>query len=341
MYRMNKKNGKLLFTVISFILISGLFSCEGKQKVIEFKGGTVTEQEVNTKARMELYQNEQERYQIQMSVAEQILYEKLLKQKAKEKSITVDQLLGEVVSKNFVPVTDSFIKDYYDQNKAQIGQPYEQIKETLREAFNRRFQEQMAADYYQQLKEEYNVKILLPKPKPPEIKIDLGDDPALSGNSNSKVQVVEFSDFECPYCKRMQKEAITVREKFGDKIHWVFKDFPLPMHAQAMPAHIAANCAAQQDKYVPMHDALFDSAPDLGESKIKQLAQSLGLQMDQFNNCIADKNGKLLNEIEQDIQYGQNIGVNGTPALFINGKFYNGYIPAEQLEKIIELELQQ
>lgn len=320
--------------------MNGLVFCQQKKNVIEYKGGSVSLKEVNTKAQMELFQIEQQRYQIQLNIAEQMVYEKLLETKAKEKSISVDELLEEVVSKNFVPVDESFIKNYYEQNKKEIGQPYEAIKEVLRQAFNRRFQEQLLGDYYQELKKEYDIKVVLEKPQPPSVKVKIGDSPLLSGNSSSKVTIVEFSDYECPYCKRMQDGAKNVREKFGDKVRWVFKDFPLPMHQQAVPAHMAAHCAGKQEKYKEMHKALFDSSPDLSSATIQSLAKNMQLNMEQFENCILDKDGALQKRIDKDLEYGQSVGVQGTPALFINGKFHSGFIPEDQLEQLINSELE-
>lgn len=337
---MNQRSKRIFFIAFAFIAMNGLVFCQPKKNIIEFKGGSISVEEVDTKARMELYQNAQDRYQIQLNTAEQLVYEKLLEIKAKEQSKTVDELLDEVVTKNFVPVDESFLKDYYKQNKAEIGQPYEAIKEVLRQAFNRRFQEQLLGDYYQELKEEYNIKIVLEKPQPPSIKIEVGDSPVLSGNKSSKVTVVEFSDYECPFCKRMQDGAKNIREKFGDKVRWVYKDFPLPMHQQAMAAHIAAHCAGKQNKYKEMHDALYTSSPDLSPATIENMSQNLQLDMEKFQNCILDKDGSLQARIENDLEYGQSVGVNGTPAIFINGKFYSGFIPEAQLEKLINAELE-
>ena len=147
--------------------------------------------------------------------------------------------------------------------------------------------------------------------------IPAGNSP-VRGNPNAAVTIVEFSDFQCPYCSRLQPTLDQVLEAYPDKVKLVFKNFPLSFHKQAKNASKAAFAAGEQGKYWEMHDLVFENFNELSEAKFKELASKLGLDMEKF---MKDYNSdKYDAQIQQDIKLGMSIGVRGTPALFLNGK---------------------
>jgi protein-disulfide isomerase len=166
------------------------------------------------------------------------------------------------------------------------------------------------------------------------------DDDAILGDENAPITIVEFSDYECPFCKRANDDAITkVREKYvesGD-VRIVYRDFPLSFHPNAVTAAIAAECAGDQDKYYEMHDAIFDSNQTLNADHLKELAVNIGLNTGTFNTCLDNETHK--EEVEADMAEGQRYGVTGTPAFFINGWHLKGAKPFSAFEEIIEQEL--
>jgi protein-disulfide isomerase len=158
-----------------------------------------------------------------------------------------------------------------------------------------------------------------PRPSPPPLpaSVTLDDDPVL-GSSQAPVAVVEFSEFECPFCRRFHEQTFSkLKEVYvaTGKVQYVFRDFPLPMHAQAKPAALAAHCAARQDAFWPMHDALFENQQRLGPELFPELARRLGLDGDGFLACLSESAAQ--KEVEGDIAYGQGLGVQGTPTFFI------------------------
>lgn len=160
------------------------------------------------------------------------------------------------------------------------------------------------------------------------------DDPA-RGSPSASVVVVEFSDYECPFCKEAQSGIQDILAAYGDRIRFVFRDFPLEhIHPNAFLAAQAAQCAGEQDRYWEMHDALFQNQDALALENLKQYASELGLNRQLFDNCL--ESGKFAEEVRKDIQDGRSYGVNGTPTFFVNGTRVVGF---EQLRQNIELEL--
>jgi len=140
----------------------------------------------------------------------------------------------------------------------------------------------------------------------------------IRGKKDAKVTIVEFSDFQCPYCARLQPTLKKVLKTFPNDVKLVYKDFPLSFHKYAKMAARAARAAGEQDKFWEMHDLIFESFSTLSEEKFKEFAKKLNLDMDKFlKDFKSDKYDKL---IQADINLGRSVGVTGTPTLFINGK---------------------
>lgn len=173
------------------------------------------------------------------------------------------------------------------------------------------------------------------------------DDDAYIGKEKAPVTIIEFSDFECPFCRRFWKETLPeIKQSYIDtgKARFVYRDFPLPFHPGAMPAAEGAKCAREQGKFWEMHDAIFGEQEKQGSGTIqftaddvKQWAGKIGLNTAKFNQCL--DSGKYKQEVEKDIADGSSSGVNGTPATFINGRLISGAQPFAAFKSIIDEEL--
>ncbi|WP_342349582.1 thioredoxin domain-containing protein [uncultured Nitrospira sp.] len=151
------------------------------------------------------------------------------------------------------------------------------------------------------------------------------DDPTL-GSQQAKVAIVEFTDYQCPYCAQYHSETFeNLKKEYIDtgKVQYVLRDFPLDFHAHAKGAAVAANCAGEQEAYWPMSHQLFSNQSELGDGFYQKSAQSLGLNMDQFESCV--NSPEQIQKVDADVVYGQEIGVNGTPTFFI-GRVENGQL---------------
>lgn len=171
------------------------------------------------------------------------------------------------------------------------------------------------------------------------VEVDVDDD-AIKGDEDAKVTIIEFSEFQCPFCKKYYDEAYgKIIEEYVDtgKVRYVFRDFPLSFHANAQKASEAAECAHEQDKFWEYHDKLFKNQQSLDVDSLKKYAKDLGLDEDKFNACL--DSGKYEQEVKDDFNDGVNYGVQGTPSFFINGKLIAGAQPFENFKVIIEEEL--
>lgn len=177
-----------------------------------------------------------------------------------------------------------------------------------------------------------------PQPAPATTRIDVSedDDPAL-GPADAPVTIIEFSDYQCPYCNRVETTLKQVFETYGDQVRLVYRDYPLPFHTFAQKAAEAAECAEDQGKFWEFHDKLFENQQSINTENMKQWAKDLGLDSTKFDDCL--DSGKYASEVQKDFEDGQAAGVSGTPTFFINGQKLVGAQPFTAFKSIIDGEL--
>lgn len=163
-------------------------------------------------------------------------------------------------------------------------------------------------------------------------------DPFL-GPENAPITIIEFSDYQCPYCVKWYQEVHgRLMKEYEGKIRFVYRDFPLySIHPEALPAAEAANCAGEQDAYWPFHDALFGQKNGLGAQAYSKYASELGLNVDQFNKCMSERRYK--SEVDADFKFASTLGVSSTPTFFVNGLAIVGAQPFEVFKDVIDKEL--
>ncbi len=168
----------------------------------------------------------------------------------------------------------------------------------------------------------------------------LMDDDAVKGSSDATVTIVEFSDYQCPFCVRFYKETLgQIDDQYikTGKVKMIYRDFPLGIHQYAQKAAEAAECAGEQNKYFEMHNKLFDKGVDGGVAAYKKYAGELGLNQGDFDSCI--DSGQMAEEVAKDMQDGQRAGITGTPGFFINGKLVKGAQPFSVFKTEIDAAL--
>jgi len=190
---------------------------------------------------------------------------------------------------------------------------------------------------------ESSAKKPLPKGEDNEMINVTIDDDTIKGSESAPVTIIEFSDYECPFCARFYSETLSQIEKEyieTGKVRFVYRDFPLSGHRYAQKSAEAAECAGEQDKYWEYHNLLFENQKEWsqkGISQLKEYAGQLGLNRDRFDKCL--DRGEMEDEVKKDFNDGVSAGVQGTPAFFINGKIISGAQPFSAFKKIIEEEL--
>ncbi|MGA7869705.1 MAG: thioredoxin domain-containing protein, partial [Candidatus Binatus sp.] len=249
----------------------------------------------------------------------------LIEQAAQRDKLSVNDYLKQEYSGKSA-VTEAAAKKFYDQNKGAGTAPFDQIKPQLMQMLNRQA-------LLQRLRKDEPVKILL---EPQRVAVNSSGHPVL-GAKDAPVTIVEFTDFQCPFCKATEATLKQLREKYGDKIRLVHMDFPLPFHSHALDAAKAARCANEQGKFWPYRDALFANQGKLAPADLKATAKTLGMNTTEFDACF-DK-AKYDSQIKSDQAAGEKAGVDGTPAFFIDGRPLTGAQPIPKFEELINDEL--
>ncbi len=167
----------------------------------------------------------------------------------------------------------------------------------------------------------------------------VGNDDHIRGNKNAKITLVEYSDFECPFCSQFAPTMEQVLAEYPNDVRLVYRHFPLSFHPQAQKAAEASECAAEQGKFWEMHDKLFDLniAKNMSVDSFKTAAADLGLNTGNFNTCL--DSGKMASKVQEDYSDGLAAGINGTPGTFINEEFVAGALPFAQIKSIIDGQL--
>jgi protein-disulfide isomerase len=162
------------------------------------------------------------------------------------------------------------------------------------------------------------------------------DDAVTKGSAEALVTLVEWSDFQCPYCSRVGPTIKQLEEAYGGDLRVAFKHNPLGFHPRAKPAAIAAEAAGKQGKFWEMHDKLFENQKDLSDENFVAWAGELGLDVEQFKKHLADP--ALAKKVDAQQAQGTTLGARGTPAFFVNGRFLSGAQPVESFKKLIDEE---
>ncbi|AYV54270.1 DsbA family protein [Leptospira kmetyi] len=323
----------IIYIAFTILPLVSYFTPDG---VAEIKGKTYTIKDVEKEspriARKFYAETNDRLYRILSEFASK----KVLALAAKERNVSEKELMEPNVP---APSLEEMraIYDQYKNSPALKGKSFDQVKNEIENHLTSQKKEELRNSLFGQLRSEYNISVKV-KELPP-----LRDDTILTGNNPSigpekaKVTIVEFSDFECPFCKRSQDVNVQLRAKYKDQIRWVFRDYPLSFHPNAMFAHIAANCAAPQGKYWDFFKVLFDNSGNLPKERVLDLARGAGLDMKTFSQCVNDS--EVRKEVEADMAEGEKYGVSGTPAFFINGIMVEGAQPIEAFTKVIDQEL--
>jgi protein-disulfide isomerase len=265
------------------------------------------------------------------------IIEKLVQAEAKKRGLpNEDALLKAEVEEKVAQPSDADIQKLYDQAKAGGQLPPEvtidQVKPEIVKHLTDQGKREKAQALFNDLKSKAEVQILLPQKR---IQVEaIG--PA-KGPEGAPVTIVEFSDFQCPFCSRAKTTVDDVVKQYGDKVRLVFRHFPLSFHQEAPKAAEASACAADQNKFWEYHDKLFANQAALKVDDLKKAAADLGLDTARFNECL--DSGKKAELVKKDTTDGEKAGVTGTPAFFINGIVLSGAVPAEEFKAIIDAEL--
>ncbi len=285
----------------------------------------------------EVFEAETKVFDIKFGKLKSVLLQKLMDKDDRKKGLSNDEFLEKYITKS-VNISekeiDAFIKD---QNiPAEHINP--QVREKIKGYLQMERKKEAVDKWLAEQTKKSPVEVYIQKPRRPTFPVEAGSAP-FAGDKDAKVTVVEYSDFQCPYCAKGADVLHQLKKKYGNKVKIVFKNFPLPFHNHAEAAAVAGVCANEQsvDSFWKMHDEMFANQEGLDPEGLKKAAKKIGLKMDQFEKCIADP--KNVEVVKASVEDGKKVKVKSTPTFFINGQLINGAQPIDVFADVIDEEL--
>jgi protein-disulfide isomerase len=326
--------------ILSILAVVTLVSCssnKGSDEVLAVVNGekiTLGDLEVkNEELKKQLFELNERIYKYKRIFLDQMIQEKLIELQAKKEGVGSVDLIKREISSKLGPISDQDVVAFAKEK----GIPDEQVaklKDRIKSYLSAQNEKDLRDEYAKTLKKSFSVDIKLKKPQKSKVSVSISDKDASVGPEGAKVTVIEFSEFECPFCKKASYTLNSAKKEFGDKVRFVFKHFPLNFHRNAQRAAEASVCANKQNKFFEYHDQLFENSKALAESDLITYAKKIGLDMKKFEECL--KSDEIKKQVESDIEQGKKLGLRGVPAFFVNGAKFVGAIGYPELKEAIE-----
>jgi len=274
----------------------------------------------------------QARYELLQQHLGRMLDQRALDMEAKARGMTAAALLAEIK----VPVvTDDEVHRFYDDNKGRARDSFEQLRPAISQYLAAQHDQEAKRAFYRALREKHDITSLLGP-----YRVAVAASGPVRGKDAAPVTIVEFGDFQCPYCREAEDSLRTVLSRYPDQVRIVFRNLPLPsVHPNATVAAEAGLCAERQGMFWQMHDAMYQDPSALSENALKDTAKRLGLRMDGFSACL--DNPQTREQLDADHKAADELDVTSTPYFFINGRPLKGSVPVEQFEAVITDELRR
>jgi len=299
----------------------------------------ITQRQVDDSVAAQIYPLQQQLYAIRKAALENLVITKILESEAASRHISIDDLrkqltLGEV------NVTRAQVEEVYKQNASFFAT---MSPDEARERLRLDLENQARMKHYRTgldaLRKKWPVTIATMNIPPPMFVSELDDGVSpVKGATNPLVTIVEFSDFECPYCMQVQSALRQIVGSYGRTVRLVFKHLPLEGHRNSLPAARAAYCASEQERFWQFHDALF-TAGNLSPPLFEQIASDLGLGLPKFQECVASERSRAA--VIKDIEAARRLRIESTPSFVVNGKVVKGALSFADFQRVIEQELNQ
>ena len=299
----------------------------------EIDGAPITTAEIDQRVKDELFASRTgspaKLYEIRADMLEEMIRERVLEAEAKKRGVPASAVV-ELELKELGPLTDEEIQKVFAENFAgRSDVTLEQVKPQI----ERYLQSRRAAEVPKRLRERADVKVLLVEPR-----FDVAADGPSKGPADARITIVEFSDFQCPYCQRAMGTIQQVLEKYPADVRLVYRHLPLEsIHPHARAAAEASFCADAQGKFWAYHDKLFENNRALEPADLARYAAELGLDPKAFEACLAD--AKTREKVDADLAAARTAGITGTPAFVVNGRLLSGAQPAQNFFEVIDEEL--
>ncbi|MHB8215775.1 MAG: DsbA family protein [Candidatus Sulfotelmatobacter sp.] len=332
------QRGAVLLLLSTVLMLCPMFGQSEPESstVAEVDGEKISLQDLKQTAGEPLAKLDEQIYRLQQQKLEQMIADRLLEREARRRKISLESLLETEVTSKATAVTPGEIHRVYELNKNQLQKPESEVQEQLRTLLRDQNIATRRQEFAKSLHAQAKVNVyLLP---PPPFRADVQGEGPSRGSVDAPVTIVEFEDFQCPYCKKAQEILEQVRVRYKDKIRIVHRDFPLqPLHPASFKAHEGARCAEEQGKFWEYRDLLYKNSPAAGPEQLSLYASQVNMNLPEFKNCL--DSGKFRSVVQKDEAEGDRLGVEGTPAFFINGRRLSGAQAETEFARIIDEEL--
>ncbi|MCH7707276.1 MAG: DsbA family protein [Myxococcales bacterium] len=338
---------RLAVCCASLGLISLLFSCTpasptsndassgddvGAQLVARAGDLTVTTAELDAWIKEKLFEakagSASRLYELRSRYVTELLTERLLAAEAETRGTTPEQVIQDELAV-LGPVTDQEVEDFFADYQDRM---HEASLDDVGDQIRRLLEARRESDAIEAFRDRSNIVMVM---KAPRILIE-ADGPS-KGPDAAKVTIVEFSDFQCRFCRRVIPTMQAVLERYPDDVRLVYRHLPLRSHSRARPAAVASVCAQQQDEFWSYHDSLFANTKALADEDLRRYAEELELDMALFDACVADS--RAADKVRKDVEDAVEAGIQSTPAFVVNGILISGAQPAENFFEIIDAEI--
>jgi protein-disulfide isomerase len=333
---------------VAVALAAAAFGCEPQKptaagdatEAARISGQPVTIGELDAYVRDQLFEQASEGgdpaklYELRSQALDELVDERLIEAEAKARGMGAEDLVKLEAAKA-PPVQQSDIQKFFDEVKGRL--PKDAKVETFADQIRARLEAEREArgraSFVGALREKAGVTVALEPPR-----IQVSDEGPSVGPENAPVTIVEFSDYECPFCKRAHPTITEVLKKFPQDVRLVYRHFPLDnIHPNARPAAEASLCAEEQGKFWPFHELVFEATAKLSADTLRGVAEKAGLDLAKYDACVKER--RFQARVDADVADGREAGVSGTPAFFVNGVPLSGARSAEEFEKLIQSEL--
>ena len=272
---------------------------------------------INERMKAYVYKLQTRIYAVQKSAVDRRINDLLLIAEANKRKIGPEEIVRAEVTDKVKPPTEAEVANFYNENKARVTGDLASARPAIANYLQQQQQEKLETTLSERLRTGAKVQMLLPEPVPPAINVSASNGPA-RGDANAAVTVIEFTDFQCSACGAMYPIVEDILKSYGNRVHFVIRDFPLTtLHPNAFRAAQAASAANAQGKFWEYIDILFKNQSTLDAESLKKYATQIGLDRKRFD--LEFESGKYDADLRRDIEDGEMYGVEGTPTFFING----------------------
>jgi len=292
----------------------------------QIDGQPLYEKDLDIRTQNSLYENKKQ-------MVDGYVREKLLSGYMTKKGYTDrDTFITKEIKEKVKAPTEKEIKENYKNSKST--QPYDQVKPQIEMSLKNSRMREKFMGLFDELMKGKEIVYYFTRPK---VDVTLFPDDIFMGPKDAPITLVEYTDFQCPYCKKSQDTLKEIHQKYGDKVKHIFRYFPIPQHTESRNASNASYCANEQGKFWEYHDIVFARQEEIKAENFTKWAEELKLDKAKFAKCLTDKPYDKL--IQRDMDSGKPLGVQSTPTFFINGMVISGAQPFSAFEGIIKSEL--